>query len=107
MAFTKRPGQYPGYTHKETVAGGATSDSLVVPPLPGSEKVTITVIPGANSGLVEFTTSPDSEITAATATWHEWPSGTVTQNTIDYIDSPITGLRFSATGGDVDFEVVI
>lgn len=105
MAFTQRTGRMLGFTHKSTVADGAT-EVLLVPPLDSGAHVSVSAIPGANTALVEFTTTPDADV-AASGVWQEWPDGSVTSTTSNKVMSPITGLRFSATGGDCSFEVVM
>ncbi len=101
--FTRMAGQNSGRknTYKTTVAGAA-SETIKAPSVP----CTISVIPGANTGLVEFTTSPETAIDGATAVWQEWPGGSVSATTNDVLAGPVSAVRFSATGGDVVFEVV-
>jgi hypothetical protein len=105
MALLQRTGRFLGFTNFVTVATGDT-EILAIPPLDAGHQISVTAIPGSNTALVEHTTSPDADV-AASATWQEWPSGSVTSTTSDTIVSPVTGLRFSATGGQCKFEVVI
>lgn len=105
MELLKRTGRFLGYTGFVTVAAGET-DILKVPPLDTGHQISVTAIPGGNTAKVEHTTSPDADV-AASAVWQEWPSGSVISTTSDTIVSPVTGLRFSATGGQCKFEVVI
>jgi len=45
MTLTQRQGRNPGWTHKETLADGITSDPVVIPPLQNdSGRVTCTMI---------------------------------------------------------------
>lgn len=77
--------------------------------LPQKTPVTVTVVPGSNIGLVQYTTSPESAIDAnpATATWINWAKGSVTSTASDTLLGPVTALKFSATGGSVTFEIVL
>jgi len=105
MAFLERTGRFLGFTNFVTVATGETN-ILAIPPLDAGHQISVTAIPGANTAKVEHTTSPDADV-AASAVWQDWPSGSVTITTSDIVEGPITGLRFSATGGQCKFEVVI
>jgi hypothetical protein len=73
----------------------------------GSVPVTVTVIPGSNTGLVQYTTSSESAAVAGTATWQNWAKGSVTSTASDTLLGPVTALKFSATGGSVTFEIVL
>lgn len=104
MALTRRDGKYISYSDSITIT--STTEILQIPTLFSGAKISVTAIPGANSALVEHTTSLDEDVLAS-AVWQEWPSGTVTETTGDVITSPITGLRFTAIGGECTFEIVI
>lgn len=106
MALAERTGRFLGFTHSATVEGAAT-EVLRIPPLDSGAQISVTAIPGANTALVESTTSTDAKVIAGTAVWVAWPQGSVTVTTQDVITSPVTGIRFSATGGQCSFEVVI
>ena len=105
MALIKRTGSFLGFTNFTTAEDGVP-EILKIPPLDSGHKISVTAIPGANTALVEHTTSPDADVESS-ATWQEWPHSSVTATTSDVISSPITGLRFIATGGQCSFEVVI
>ena len=100
--FTPIPGPLGGRksTYKTTVAG-VSVEIIKAPTTP----CTITVIPGANTGLVQITTSPESEIDADTAVKQNWPAGNVTSVTNDVLAGPVSALYLIATGGEVVFEV--
>lgn len=106
MSMTKRDGRFIGFSYSATI-GAAETEILPIPPLDSGAQISVTAIPGANTALVQHTTSSDVSVAAETATWVDWPSGSVTVTTSDVVDSPITGLKFTATGGDCTFEVVI
>lgn len=99
-----RQGRVVGEVYTATVGDTEYTDALKIPPgfLP-----TLTVIPGANTGKFQHTSSPDADVTGGTATWIDWNSGDVTENTSDAILSQVTAVRGYASGGNVDFEVVL
>ena len=101
--FTKIKGQLDGIKSTYTTTlDDSESEIVKAPPVP----CTISVIPGANTGLVQYTTSPESDIDDASATWQEWSKGSVTSNTSSILLGNVSGLKFSATGGEVTFEIV-
>ena len=99
-------GRKPGYYHAETLADGITSDPVIIPGLNGLP-VTCTIIIVGTSGKVEFTTSSDAEVAAATAVWQDWAGGTVTANTSDALIGPVTAVRGVSVSGEVKFQVVV
>jgi len=105
----KRPvyGTGYGYTYSETVGDGLTSNALVIPPLEvGSKPVTVTMINGANTGKMQFTTSSDILIAADTAIWQDWPLGAITGTDSDALIGSVTALRGVSASGEVKYEVV-
>jgi len=105
--MTKRDFNPLGYTHKETIADGVTGDYIVVPPLGDGTRVSCTVIAGAGTGKIQFTTSPDSEVIAGTATWQDWPEGNSTGTTSDTLIGPVTALRGVSVSGEIKIEIVV
>lgn len=103
----QREGRYNGYTHTETLANGITSEAIAIPPLPPGGRVTCTVIAGANTAKIQFTTSSDAAVVADTATWQDWPQGDKTGTFSDSIITPVTAVRGVSVSGEIDFEVVI
>ena len=99
-------GRKPGYSHSEELLTGVTSDPVVIPPLNG-QPVSVTMIAGANTGKIQFTTSTDAKVAAGTATWQDWPSGVVTGTVSDTLISPVTAVRGVSDAGTVDFEIII
>jgi hypothetical protein len=68
---------------------------------------TVTACPGATGSLaVEYSTTPRAAGNPAGARWLNWPGGTVTGNTSDTLDSPITAVRATATTADGTLEVI-
>ena len=86
--------------HSETVTD-ATSDPLILPSL--GRAASVSVVPGTDA-LVQFTMSSYADIEANTATWHDWPAGTVTAKTSDVVDGSVSALRVTSTGAS-DWEV--
>jgi hypothetical protein len=105
--MTPREGRYNGFTYTETLADGITSDAIAIPPLPPGGRVTCTVIAGANTAKIQFTTSSDAAVSADTATWQDWPQGDKTGTFSDSIISPVTAVRGVSVSGEIDFEIVI
>ncbi len=88
--------------HSETVTD-ATSEPLVIPSL--GREAAVAVMPGTDA-LVQFTLSGYDAIAAGTATWHDWPSGTVTTTTTDGVVGNVSALRLVSTGAS-DGEVSV
>lgn len=91
------------------ITGTVTATPVIVKTRNLTFPLTVTVVPGAaGTSKVEFTTSTEAEVDAATAVWQTWPSGTVAATTSDSLVSPVTALRFTrVTGANPDkYEVV-
>jgi len=106
MALSKRAGRFLGFTDYITVLTGETS-TLAIPPLDSGHQISVTAIPGGNTALVQHTTSPDADVADDSALWQDWIYGSVTATTVGVVIAPITGLKFGATGGTCNFEVVL
>jgi hypothetical protein len=105
LSLTERQNRLPCFEGSYTVDDD-TSDYLILPSMP-ARKISVSVIPGANTGKVQYTISPIADVVAGSATWFDWASGAVGSNTVDYLDAPVQALRFVASGGEVTFEVLI
>lgn len=90
--------------HSETVTD-ATSDPLVLPALPGRETAAVSVMPGT-SAKVQYTASAYADLEDGTATWHDWPAGSVSTATADDVKTCITALRLVSVGAS-DWEVTV
>jgi len=99
-------GRKPGYEHRETLLDGVTSDPIVIPPLNG-QQVSATMVAGANTGKIQFTTSTDALVVADGAAWQDWPNGTVTGTESDVLLGPVTALRGVSVAGTINFEIII
>lgn len=94
--------------YTEAITTGATGTSVVVHPINNkSNVISCTMVAGANTGKFQVTTSPVSSISAGTATWQDWPLGTVTGTITDVVMGPVTGLRGVSVAGAVNIEIVL
>ncbi len=80
--------------HSETVTD-TTSDPLILPAV--GRDVAVGVVPGTDA-KVQYTLSGYDAIEADTATWHDWPAGTVAEQTADSITGAVSALRLVSTG---------
>jgi len=96
-----------GYEYSETIADGATGDSLIVTPISAkNNRITCCVIAGAGSGKIQTTISSDAKITAGTATWIDWYKGNVSGTDCDVIIGPVSGIRGVSVSGEIKIEVL-
>lgn len=104
--MTRRPFQRDGWHYTETIATGATGDSLILPSLEAGKTIAVTLIAGAGTGYVQFTTSSDAAVKADTAVWQTWALGTKTGTESDSLEKA-TALRGVSVSGEVIIEVLI
>ncbi len=103
----ERDGVSQGWEHQETILTGVTGDWVLVPPMgSGGGVMACSMIAGANTGKVQFTTSPDAAVVAGTANAQDWPYGVVTGSESDDI-AKCTAVRGVSDAGTVVFEGVI
>jgi hypothetical protein len=95
-----------GFEYSETIADGANGDTVLLPGISDSERVTCTIIAGANTGKFQFTTSSDAAVLADTCTWIDWPKGTVTGTEYDLLLGPVTAVRGVSVSGEINIEIV-
>jgi len=105
--LTKRTSYLEGYQYTETIATGATGDTVKIPPVIAGKNITCRLICGANTGKVQTSTSVDSAVAAGTATWVDHPDGVQTGNWTDVIVGPVTGIRAVSSSGEITFEAVV
>ena len=96
-----------GYTYTETIATGATGNTIKIPVLQAGKTISICLIAGENTGKFQVTTRPKADIIAGTATWSDVALSAATGTVRDEITAPITGLRGVSTSGEISIEVVI
>jgi len=92
-----------GYAYQETIADGENGESVIVQPLNG-KNLACTLIAGANTGKIQFTTSPIANVEAGTATWQDWDG--VTTGTGSDVLLVATAVRGVSTSGEVTVEFV-
>lgn len=106
--MTPRDGRYHGFEHTEVVADGITSEELHIPPLGVSGGVVaVTLVAGANTGKIQYTTSTDDQVAADTAVWQDWALGVQTGTVTDTIVAPVNSIRCVSVSGEISYEVLI
>lgn len=84
-----------------------TSDTGVAVSIPDSiNSMTVGLLISSGSGKVQYTIDSLAAVSANTAVWLDWPGGTVTTNTVDSINTPVTAVRGAWVSGTVKFRVV-
>ena len=106
VEITRRPFQRDGWHYTETIATGATGDSLILPSLEAGKTIAVTLIAGAGTGYIQFTTSSDAAVKADTAVWQTWSLGTKTGTESDSLEKA-TALRGVSVSGEITIEVLI
>lgn len=106
VEMEKRRSCRAGYSYAEIINGGQTGNSVRILPASSQGPITCTIIAGANTGKFQFTTSPDSRVTAGTANWMDWYKGEVTGTDYDILNGPVTALRGVSTSGAITIEIV-
>ena len=104
--MTRRPFQRDGWHYTETIATGATGDSLILPSLEAGKTIAVTLIAGAGTGYIQFTTSSDAAVKAGMAVWQTWEIGTITGTESDVLEKS-TALRGVSVSGEIKIEVLI
>ncbi len=102
-----RSGYEDGWEHQETILTGVTGEWVRVMPMGGNGgTIQCSMIAGANTGKIQFTTSPDAEVEAGTANEQDWNYGVVTGSESDSLEQ-VTAVRGVSDAGTVVFEGVI
>lgn len=91
-----------------TITAGQYSDPIYTPgtaqPLPVPLTVAITPSNGGTA-KIQYTLSSAAAVMAGTATWRDWPLGTVSAFAVDLLLGPVTAIRGNATTVDAVMEV--
>ena len=88
---------------KQTITAGTTGAAVQV----NEAGATVTCIPGVGGTMTaQFTTSPLADVRDGTATWQDWPSGSVAATTSDVLLGRVSAVRASAVTADGVLEVV-
>lgn len=97
-----------GYTHEETIPAGEEGEAVVVKPIANaSGNVGVMMVPGSNTGKVQYTFSSMEKIEAGTANWVDWSDGEVTANAGTAFVAPVTAVRGVSVSGEVALEVAV
>jgi hypothetical protein len=95
-----------GFEYTETIADGADGDTVLLPGISDTKRVTCTIIAGANTGKFQFTTSSDAAVLAGTCTWIDWPKEDITGTDYDLLLGPVTAVRGVSVSGEINIEIV-
>lgn len=98
---------FQSYEYAETIATGETGDVVIIPGLPAGKNITVTLIAGANSGKIQYTTSMDSAVLAGTAVWQDWDNGVSSGSLTDVFVSVVSAIRGVSTSGEIKIEIKI
>lgn len=90
------------YYYKETVAGGATSDPVL---LPFNVTISAAVYP-LNRAKIQATISTKEDVENGTANWVDWNLGVVNQNSSDALVGAATAIRLVSEQGEATMEVI-
>ena len=105
--LTPRGNRFGNYEYAETIADGATGDTVFIPGLPAGKYVGVTIIAGANSGKIQYSTSLESDVKAGTAVFQDWEMGTVSGAVTDAIVINISAIRGVSVSGEIKIEVIV
>ena len=105
--MTRRPFQRDGWHYTETIATTATGDSVIIPSLDAGKTIAVTLIAGAGTGYIQFTTSSDAAVKADTAVWQTWSLGNKSGTAGLSFAFPVTGIRGVSVSGEIIIEVLI
>ena len=110
QTLTKREGRFLSWAHEETLAAGATSVTMRIPPLLAGQQISVRTIAGTNNAKVQSTISSDAKVVLGTATWEDWPPGLQAGTVSATISAPVTGLRCTTStlsSATTVFEILI
>ncbi|MCK5610888.1 hypothetical protein KAR91_53940 [Candidatus Pacearchaeota archaeon] len=102
----RRSGERSGWEHSGTALTTAASEAVHIQP--GFDSILVTLIAGAGTGSIEFTTSPTASVIADTAVWQTWSKGAAVTGTVSdrLLGSP-TAVRCQSDSGGMTFEVTV
>ncbi|MCK5610890.1 hypothetical protein KAR91_53950 [Candidatus Pacearchaeota archaeon] len=106
--MSERSGRLVGWEHSEAILDGITSEALHMQPL-GAEggKAAVTLIAGAGTAKIQFTTSLTADVISDDAVWQDWDKGEVTGTVTDTLRGPASALRCVSVSGNVAYEVMV
>lgn len=100
--------RYPGGRETYSVTDGNETIVPIVPRAAGAN-LFVQAVPGAGATAMVYITGADEADLATTTAWQLWDLGAVTSASADlarHVLLPITGIKFTSTGGDSDFFLV-
>jgi len=100
---TRTPDNQNPSHYTETIADGENGETIRIVMESGAA-VSCTIIAGANTGKIQYTTSSDAAITAGSETWQDWPNGDTTGTYSDALLAPVTALRGVSVSGEIVIE---
>ncbi len=111
--FTENNIYGPGGVYSGEVLTGITGPIFLVSGKLLESNITITLIAGAGTGKIQFSTSlrsilvSDDENTESNAIWQDWEEGDITGTMTIVITGKITGLRCVSSSGTMNWEIVV
>ena len=107
--LNRRDFYHDSYCYSDTIADGATGDTLIINEFPKGGSIGISLIAGTNTGKFQASMSwdADTESLPSNAVWFDVELADTTGTVVDAILDPITVLRGVSTSGEIKIEVVI
>lgn len=104
MAFSARPYNRTSMVNSITVASGATSGAVPVPP---AKMYTVFVYPDSGATVsVYLIGSSDAAVAAGTHNRQAWSEGAVSEDTVKVVDGPLTAIEVSSASAGATVEIV-
>lgn len=105
--LTPRGNRFGNYEYAETIANGATGNTVFIPGLTSGKYVGVTIIAGANTGKIQYSTSLESAVKAGTAVFQDWEMGTVSGTVTESFVINVSAIRGVSVSGEIKIEVII
>lgn len=105
--LTPRENRFGNYEYFETIADGATGNTVFIPGLHAGKTISVTIIAGSNSGYYEYSTSLDSEVEDGTSTWTTGDMGTITGTETEVLIANVSAIRCVSVSGQIALEIKI
>jgi len=101
-------GNYSGWSYKEEIQDGETSDPVKIKPTGrGTSSGSVIIICGAGTGKIQVSFDTYDEIDENTAEWIDWDKGEVTGTEVDVFNGPVTGIRCVSISEAITFKILI
>lgn len=92
------------FSYKESIASGATGDSVMIPP--GQGEVNITLAPTGTAKL-QYSQDTMQAIKDGSADWFDWPDGEVSSVTNKVMSNTVSAVRGVSITGTVTLHISI